>query len=70
MNSDIEILYPVRVLHKGHIAFRARTQETMKSEDIIYMNGRHPEKDSTITCFTCGSALTLMGIVAGLWKMQ
>lgn len=70
MNAAAEALYPVKVYHKGHIAFRAKTNETMKPEDIIYPSGRHPEKDSPITCFTCGSGLNLMGIIAGLWKAQ
>lgn len=70
MNTAVEVLYPVKVFHKGHIAFRAKTQETMKSEDIVYPSGRHPEKDSVITCFTCGGTLNLMGIIAGLWKVQ
>jgi hypothetical protein len=67
LTPTISLEYPVRVLHKGHIAFRSKTTY---GREIIYPDGTTQiVGDMTYwVCGTCRADATKLSVIAGDWK--
>ena len=68
MEPKDTINYPVLVLHKGHVAFRAKNTQCY-GEDIKYPDGTHPQPAYQIRCGTCGAAISVLSVIAGEWAV-
>ena len=64
-----KITYPYLVTHKNHVAFRTKDPETMKVADVIWPGTPPIGYEEKMKCGTCGQGMTILAVVAGLWRV-
>lgn len=68
LDVKVSFEYPVRVLHRGHLAFRAKTTS---GKELIMPDGReHNHAEYHWSCGICKAVPTPLSIIAGDWKVD